>query len=54
MTKTTKKFIEQHQRQKLNLEDSEAFVNALLNPTQPNQALKAAALRYKKVRVATH
>jgi uncharacterized protein (DUF1778 family) len=43
------KVIEQHQILKLDLEDSEAFVNALLNPTQPNQALKAAALRYKQV-----
>jgi uncharacterized protein (DUF1778 family) len=41
--------IEQHQILKLDFEDSEAFVNALLNPTQPNQALKAAALRYKQV-----
>lgn len=40
--------IEQHQTLKLNLEDSEAFVNALLNPPQPNDALKAAAQRYKK------
>ncbi|MEG4577087.1 DUF1778 domain-containing protein [Microcoleus sp. N3A4] len=43
------KVIEQHQRLTLDLDDSEAFVNALLNPTQPNQALKAAALRYKQV-----
>ena len=34
---------------KLDLDDSEAFVKALLNPTQPNQALKAAVLRYKQV-----
>ncbi|WP_333443806.1 DUF1778 domain-containing protein [Microcoleus sp. herbarium2] len=48
-TKTPKKIIEQHQTMKLDLDDSEAFVNALLNPAQPNQALKAAALRYKQV-----
>ena len=41
--------IEQHQILKLNLEDSESFVNALLNPPSPNEALKAAALRYKQV-----
>jgi uncharacterized protein (DUF1778 family) len=41
--------IERHQTLKLSFEDSEAFVNALLNPPQPNNALKAAALRYKKV-----
>ncbi|MBD3562762.1 DUF1778 domain-containing protein, partial [Planktothrix sp. FACHB-1355] len=43
------KVIEQHQTLKLNLEDSEAFVNTLLNPPPPNEALKAAALRYKQV-----
>jgi len=44
------KVIEQHQTLKLSVEDSEAFVNALLNPAKPNDALKAAALRYKQVR----
>lgn len=43
------KVIEQHQTLKLNLEDSEAFVNALLNPPSPNEALKTEALRYKEV-----
>jgi uncharacterized protein (DUF1778 family) len=42
------KVIEQHQTLKLSLEDSEAFVNAVLNPPQPKEALKSAALRYKK------
>jgi uncharacterized protein (DUF1778 family) len=42
------KVIEQHQTLKLNQEDSEAFVSVLLNPQQPNEALKAAALRYNK------
>jgi uncharacterized protein (DUF1778 family) len=42
------KVIEQHQTLKLSLEDGEAFVNAVLNPPQPNEALKSAALRYKK------
>ncbi len=41
--------IERHQILKLNLEDSESFVNALLNPPSPNEAMKAAALRYKQV-----
>jgi len=41
--------IEQHQTLKLSIEDSEAFVDALLNPPQPNEALKAAASRYKQV-----
>jgi uncharacterized protein (DUF1778 family) len=43
------KVIEQHQTLKLNMEDSEAFVDALLNPPKPNDALKSAALRYKQV-----
>jgi len=33
---------------KLNLEDSKAFVDAILNPSPPNEALKKAALRYKQ------
>ena len=38
--------IERHQKLKLSREDSEAFVNALLNPPEPNQALKSAVQRY--------
>jgi uncharacterized protein (DUF1778 family) len=41
--------IEQHQTLKLSIEDSEAFVDAILNPPKSNKALKAAALRYKQV-----
>jgi uncharacterized protein (DUF1778 family) len=41
--------IDRHQKLKLSIEDSEAFVNALLNPPKPNDAIKAAAHRYKKV-----
>lgn len=40
---------EQHQRLKLDLDESEAFVKALLNQTQPNQGIKTAASRYKSV-----
>jgi uncharacterized protein (DUF1778 family) len=40
--------IEQHQTLKLSIEDSEAFVDAILNPPKPNEALKSAALRYKQ------
>jgi uncharacterized protein (DUF1778 family) len=29
--------------------DAEAFVDALLNPPKPNDAIKAAAIRYKQV-----
>ena len=42
------KVIEQHQTLKLSLEDSEAFVDAVLNPTEPNEAMKALVLRYKQ------
>jgi uncharacterized protein (DUF1778 family) len=41
--------IERHQTLKLSMGDAEAFVDALLNPPQPNDALKVAALRYKQV-----
>lgn len=41
--------IERHQTLKLTIEDSEAFIDALLNPPKPNAALQAAALRYKQV-----
>ncbi|WP_414579029.1 DUF1778 domain-containing protein [Anabaena sp. CCY 9402-a] len=41
--------IQKHQILKLSLEDSEAFVHALLNPPKPNDALRAAAIRYKQV-----
>ena len=40
--------IQKHQTLKLSLEDSEAFVDALLNPPLPNEALKAAAVRYQQ------
>jgi uncharacterized protein (DUF1778 family) len=42
------KVIEQHQTLKLSVEDSEAFVDAILNPPKSNEALKLAALRYKQ------
>ncbi len=41
--------IEQHQRLKLNIEDSEAFADALINPPEPNRSLKVAALRHQQV-----
>ncbi|WP_299407659.1 DUF1778 domain-containing protein [Acaryochloris sp. IP29b_bin.148] len=43
------KVIEQHQRLKLSIEDSEAFAEALLNPPEPNHALKAAARQHRQV-----
>lgn len=41
--------IQEHQTLKLCREDSEAFVDSLLNPTQLNDRIKAASLRYKQV-----
>ncbi|NEP11197.1 MAG: DUF1778 domain-containing protein [Symploca sp. SIO2C1] len=41
--------IQKHQMLKLSVEDSEAFVDALLSPPKPNDSLKSAALRYKEV-----
>jgi uncharacterized protein (DUF1778 family) len=43
------KVIERHQTLKLTIRDSEAFADAILNPPQPNEALRAAAERYKQV-----
>lgn len=42
------KVIERHEKLKLDREDSEAFIDALLNPPQPNKSLTAAALRYQE------
>lgn len=47
------KVIERHQSLNLSREDSEAFMEALLNPPEPNDALKSAASRYK-YRHSTH
>ena len=41
--------IERHRVLKLNREDSQAFVEAILNPQPPNDALKKAAKWYKQV-----
>lgn len=41
--------LEQHQKLQLSIEDSIAFVDTLLNPPEPNQALKAAAKRHQKL-----
>ena len=47
--KEASKVIEQHQRLKLTTEDSEAFIQALMNPGKPNEALRSAASRYQDV-----
>ncbi len=41
--------IEQHQTLKLSVEDAEAFLEAILNPPQPSDALVKATLRYKQL-----
>ncbi|MGK7946998.1 MAG: DUF1778 domain-containing protein [Microcystaceae cyanobacterium] len=41
--------IKKHQILQLSTEDSKAFVEALVNPPEPNDQLKAAASRYKKM-----
>jgi uncharacterized protein (DUF1778 family) len=40
--------ISNHNVLKLNAEDSRAFVEAILNPAEPNEVLKEAARRYKQ------
>lgn len=45
---TAYQVIERHQTLKLSLEDSETFVEAVLNPQHPNEALKLAVLKYKQ------
>ena len=40
--------IETHRTLKLGIEDSKAFVDAILHPQEPNEALKAAVKRSKE------
>ncbi len=40
--------IQEHETWVLRGKDREAFVNALLNPPEPSERLKAAVARYKK------
>lgn len=42
-----RQIIREHEAWVLNRQDSQAFVDTLLNPPEPNDALKAAAARYK-------
>jgi uncharacterized protein (DUF1778 family) len=42
------KIIQRHQTLKLNREDSQAFVTALLEPPQLSETLKTAAIRYQQ------
>lgn len=44
-----KQIFQEHNRILASKRDQEIFFNALLNPSEPNEALKKAAKRYKKV-----
>lgn len=43
-----KRTIEEHQRLELSLRDSQAFVEALLNPPAPNDRLRETVARYRR------
>jgi uncharacterized protein (DUF1778 family) len=43
-----RRIIEEHTRLRLSLEDSQAFVEALLHPPEPNARMMAAAAEYKQ------
>src|SRR6476469_11133583 len=43
-----RRIIEEHTRLQLSLEDSQAFVEALLNPPEPNARMMAAAAEYNQ------
>ena len=43
------KVIQRHQLMELNREDSEAFVEAIINPPEPNNALVSAFEEYEQV-----
>ena len=42
-----RRVIQEHTLIKLSLEDSQAFARALLNPSEPNTRMMAAAKEYK-------
>ncbi len=49
LQESASKIIQQHQTMKLSKKDTKAFVDAILNPPQPNENLIAAAKEYKKI-----
>ena len=49
LQESASKIIQQHQTMKLSKKDTIAFVDAILNPPQPNENLIAAAKEYKKI-----
>ena len=49
LQESANKIIQQHQTMKLTKKDTEAFVDAVLNPSEPNEKLSAAVSEYKKI-----
>jgi len=45
-----RRIVEKHTSIELSLKDSQAFVEALLNPPEPNERMIAAAQKYKQSR----
>ena len=45
--KIARKTINAHERMALDVQDSEVFINALMNPPEPTPAARRAAERYK-------
>ena len=49
LQESASKIIQQHQTMKLSKKDTEAFVQAILNPSEPNENLIAAVREYKEL-----
>ncbi|MGK7949532.1 MAG: DUF1778 domain-containing protein [Xenococcaceae cyanobacterium] len=49
LQESASKIIQHHETMKLSKKDTEAFVNAIINPSEPNENLIAAAKEYKKI-----
>jgi len=50
MQRAASSAVEEHARIQLSERDQQAFVQALMNPPQPNAALRAAAKAYKRLK----
>ena len=49
MREAAVKTLEQHEQLKLTIEERQNFIEALLNPPSPNEALRSATRRYNKL-----
>ena len=49
LQESASKIIQQHQTMKLNKKETQAFVEAILNPGEPNENLIAAVKEYKEL-----